>query len=322
MDKEVESQRCSKCKNNKRLSEFQKDVSKKLGVHSICRACRTKTGKKQKRYVAFEKEVNGVSITYKKCSKCKLIQQLNQFPVSRTSKSGFYASCKTCAIIKEEKVRMNKGRGFVVKDVATINGEIAKRCASCKFIKLVKDFTDNKLGLLGKSSECTNCLNTRATKFYHENKNELLEKNAIWYRKNVKYRINKDIRRRARHKGLIHDLSVKQQESVFEFFKGCALTGETIDCHWDHVIPLSIGHGGTTFGNMIPLKANLNTSKRDSNIFEWFNVNRQRFELSQERFDKLIAWLASANAMTVEEYRDYVYWCHANPRSVDELEAL
>jgi hypothetical protein len=63
----------------------------------------------------------------------------------------------------------------------------------------------------------------------------------------------------------------------------------------------------------------LNRSKFTNNIFEWFETNRQRFELSQEKFDRLIEWLASANAMTVEEYRDYVYWCHANPRTVDEI---
>lgn len=54
-------------------------------------------------------------------------------------------------------------------------------------------------------------------------------------------------------------------------------------------------------------------------FIQWFEANRQRFDLSQERFDSLIAWLASANAMSVEEYRDYVYHCHENPRTINEL---
>jgi hypothetical protein len=102
------------------------------------------------------------------------------------------------------------------------------------------------------------------------------------------------------------------------FGNACALTGRKYNIEKEHAIPQSIG-GGFTFENIYPLTKSLNVSKYNHNIFEWFEANRQRFELSQERFDKLIDWLASANAMTTEEYRDYVYWCHANPRSIDEL---
>ena len=105
------------------------------------------------------------------------------------------------------------------------------------------------------------------------------------------------------------------------FDRRCALTGET-DITEEHAIPLSIGHGGTIHGNMWPLCKRLNSSKYNKNIFEWFEANRQRFELSQAKFDRLIEWLAAANDMTVEEYRDFVYWCHANPNDVLESEAI
>jgi hypothetical protein len=129
-------------------------------------------------------------------------------------------------------------------------------------------------------------------------------------------------KRAARKRNLIDDLTKNDLSLImYKFNNQCALTGADNNLHLDHVIPLSIGRGGTYLGNIIPLRGDLNLSKNNHNIFEWFEANRQRFELSQDRFDNLIAWLASANAMTVEEYRDYVYWCHANPRTIDELEA-
>ncbi|MFL6559227.1 MAG: hypothetical protein ACJ8MO_24300, partial [Bacillus sp. (in: firmicutes)] len=129
-------------------------------------------------------------------------------------------------------------------------------------------------------------------------------------------------RRKARKKGLPDTLTVTEYSNTLVFFgNACALTGETENIEKEHAIPISIGHGGTTFENCYPMKSGLNQSKFNHNIFEWFEANRQRFELSQERFDNGIAWLASANAMSVEEYRSYVNWCHANPRTIDELEA-
>ncbi|WP_416312791.1 hypothetical protein [Rossellomorea sp. FS2] len=166
---------------------------------------------------------------------------------------------------------------------------------------------------------------------YKENRERLLEYSRKYYEENkeIRRRYHKENpdkvrlhynRRRARKNALPDDFNHEQQNEVLATFNNaCALTGESTSRSWDHAIPLATGHGGTTYGNMYPLRLGLNISKHDRNIFEWFEANRQRFELSQDRFDSLIAWLASANAMSVEEYRDYVYQCHENPRTIDEL---
>ncbi len=120
------------------------------------------------------------------------------------------------------------------------------------------------------------------------------------------------LRRKARLAGLPDDWTAEEQLEAHNHFGGCALTGSP-DIQWDHVIPISWGHGGTTAGNMIPLRSDLNNSKHDRNIFEWFSDNKERFNLSQTKFDELIEYLAKVNDMTVEEYRDYVYRCHDNP---------
>ncbi|PEU21321.1 hypothetical protein CN526_26940 [Bacillus wiedmannii] len=159
-------------------------------------------------------------------------------------------------------------------------------------------------------------------KYYEENKEKELARASKWQEENKDKVKMRSQRRRARKKALPATWTLEQKEEMMEYFdRRCALTGET-DITEEHAIPLSIGHGGTVHGNMWTLCSRLNSSKYNKNIFEWFEANRQRFELSQAKFDRLIAWLAAANEMTVEEYRDYVYWCHANPNDVLESEAI
>jgi hypothetical protein len=174
------------------------------------------------------------------------------------------------------------------------------------------------------------------SKRYRRNNHVIILKKEWYYRENnkekrndynkkyaklnlCKFRIYNALRR-ARKQSLLDDWSDEQKKSTWQFFgNACALTETTDNIHADHAIPLSIGHGGTIHGNMYPLCEKLNISKNNRNIFEWFKANKQHFNLEQERFDRLIEWLAKANGMTVQEYRDYVYWCHANPRSLEEL---
>lgn len=126
-------------------------------------------------------------------------------------------------------------------------------------------------------------------------------------------------RRIARQKNLPNTLTTVGANEILTKFKNkCAITGDG-NYHMDHVIPISAGHGGTVYGNMIPLRADLNISKSDRNIFDWFADNRERFGLEQRKFDELIEYLADINGMTTQEYEEYVRRCHDNPRTVDEV---
>jgi len=97
-------------------------------------------------------------------------------------------------------------------------------------------------------------------------------------------------------------------------FTRCALTLNkqyTID----HFIALNTGHGGNYFENYMPLELGLNSSKNDKNPFKWItfrNINRSLFEQEVERLSQL-------NKLTPDEYRQFVYWCYDNRRSVDEI---
>lgn len=193
------------------------------------------------------------------------------------------------------------------KNKSILSKLIYKECKKCGESIQIGNFYKHMNQMFGIDTQCKSCCSKYFKNYCKENPEFM------------KFHLNK---RRARKRNLPDDLTKKQIAEMMNLFDySCAITGSKLNLHLDHVIPLAVGHGGTTYGNMIPLRADLNFSKNDSNIFEWFEANRQRFELSQERFDNLIAWLASANAMTVEEYRDHVYWCHANPRDIDGKEA-
>lgn len=138
---------------------------------------------------------------------------------------------------------------------------------------------------------------------------ELLNRKRMYVDNEINKLHNKN--RRAREQGLPNTLTSCQQAKILTHFKGgCALTGDEGDIHMDHVIPISVGHAGTTYENIIPLRADLNLSKHNRNLFDWFADNRDRFGLEQQLFDELITYLAGINGMTNVEYETYVYECH------------
>jgi len=156
-------------------------------------------------------------------------------------------------------------------------------------------------------------------KKYRENRDSILEQKRNYRKENPHVKAVMSHRRRARTFALPDTLTHKQLEEIADRFRGgCALTGCTDGIHLDHVIPLATGHGGTTLQNMIPLRADLNMSKNARCIFDWFYDVKDRFKLSQTKFDELIEYLAHINGMTADEYEGYVRGCHDNQRVLDE----
>lgn len=196
---------------------------------------------------------------------------------------------------------------------------IAKQCRKCSEVKEMEGFPRDKSKLGGRRSECRECMNDRDRKFRVDNRERLNKYHCQHYRDNRGQYYLRVNRRRARERQLPDTLTSEQRDIIIKQFDGgCALTGDKTDVHLDHVIPISIGHGGTIFENIIPLRADLNLSKGTDNIFEWFESNRQRLKLNRTKFNALIEYLADINGMTTQEYEDYVRECHDNPRQFVE----
>ncbi|UKS30223.1 hypothetical protein LOZ80_15285 [Paenibacillus sp. HWE-109] len=96
----------------------------------------------------------------------------------------------------------------------------------------------------------------------------------------------------------------------------CALTQRISRLDDDHFIAIATGHGGTYLGNIIPLSQSVNCSKNDANPFEWI---RTRTDIDANRFADVVAYLADLNGLTFDEYRQFVDWCYANSRTIDEI---
>ncbi|MDM5455235.1 hypothetical protein [Peribacillus simplex] len=161
-----------------------------------------------------------------------------------------------------------------------------------------------------------------------DNKEKHLEQGRNWRTKNKdrarihkrKWVINnreklvlKELRRRTIKKALPFDFDVKKREELLEIYNfSCAFTGSE-NFHLDHVIPLTIGHGGSVFKNMIPLRADLNLSKKNHNIFEWVKT---RSDIDLNRFNTVMGEIAERNNMSLDQYREYVYDCFENPFAI------
>jgi len=78
--------RCSKCKEEKPVSEFHHRKLFKDGYYPQCRTCR---GTK---HIQNSKVVNDL----KKCGTCQQIKPLNQFHKNKSTLSGYSSSCKNC----------------------------------------------------------------------------------------------------------------------------------------------------------------------------------------------------------------------------------
>jgi hypothetical protein len=261
----------------------------------------------------------------KVCTKCTEWLPLEKFNNRKSATDGKTSHCKECQRIgKGAKKRIYRPK------LVEVSGVLGKDCCTCrKWLPLGK-FADRAKGTGGKRSDCVECERTRNLEYFREhreeyrqyqieynkeNREKMNEKLRRWYRNNPDKVAANNHRRRARKLSLPDDFTTEDMRRIYDIFGGCALTGSD-DVQWDHVIPLSTGYGGTTSYNMIPLRADLNPSKSDANIFEWFARNKERFDICKNKFDNLIDYLAIKNGMSVDDYRSFVYECFENKREV------
>jgi hypothetical protein len=242
-------------------------------------------------------------VVAKVCTNCREVIALTGFTKHKSGLYGHRATCKVCSRKIDRQYR-------------EANPEKAREC-----VRKCYEANSEKYRETTRQYREANPEKVRGyhRKYREDNKEKRRESDRKWQASNPEKCAIRQQRRRARRAALPDTLTLEQQLEIVSYFNGgCALTGST-NFHMDHVIPINCGHGGTNYANASPLRDDLNMSKSDRNIFEWFSDNRERFGLSQAKFDALIAYLAEVNGMTTKEYRAYVDWCFDNPRSLDEL---
>lgn len=260
--------------------------------------------------VKYYEDTDG-KIVAKHCKKCDNAKTLDTFAKDKRGFGGATAECKECRAAYLRKKRGSKTESYRPSvSIEVIDGVEGKECSKCKVWKAFAEYTKHHIGLGGRESVCKEC---RAL-YYEDTKERQAEYGRLYHKNNPKNSLIRAHRRRARMISLPDDFTSEHMRKTYDYFGGCALTGEVSDIHWDHAVPIATGYGGTTFGNMIPLRSDLNLSKGDGNLFEWFNRNKKRFNLSQSNFDRLVEWLANVNGMTTDEYHAFVDECFENRR--------
>lgn len=238
----------------------------------------------------------------KNCTKCDAWKDLNDFPNNKVGIGGKSSHCKDCAkSVYREHYHNNKEKAALNKQ---------------KFEKENKEYLTNyrKEYYVKNKDKFT----VRSKKYNKENKEKVNEATKNWIKNNPEKRKLQKIKRRTLEKQLPSTLTPEEWNHTLTYFNhSCALTGHKKDLHRDHVIPLSSGYVGTVYGNLIPLRADINISKRDSNIFEWYETNKDYFDISEDKFIRLIDFLASTNNMNLDDYKMFVYRCHN--QNVNEL---
>ena len=94
----MELKKCTKCKVEKELSEFNKDKSRKSGLQCHCKQCKKEHFKKhyQPKIKNNQIKTDSLNRLIKECTKCKIEKELNEFSKKKQTKSGFRSSCKQC----------------------------------------------------------------------------------------------------------------------------------------------------------------------------------------------------------------------------------
>lgn len=208
----------------------------------------------------------------------------------------------------------------------------SKVCTKCGEDKPFSEYYKHKDGKYGLRPSCKQCIAGYGKKYYEDNKDACLGRTRDWAERNPdkvraiheRYKKNnpethasKWIKRRTIKQSLKYEFDPvisKRIRKVFE--RKCAITGSK-DTHLDHFIPMNTGHGGTYEGNLILLSKELNLSKGTRNPFLW--AEKYLTDEQKENFDKVVEYLAELNGLTVDEYREFVFWCFENKRSIDEI---
>jgi len=200
-------------------------------------------------------------------------------------------------------------------------GQVYLDCTNCKDIKPIDKFSKHK-GLMGKRTHCNECMKIKKREYRRNNPEiikainkrsvqKLKSENPVAYKERERrYDKRQRLNKRARDKGMVASLTVKEIDAIFEMYEGnCALTGIPFPSI-DHIIPIAVG-GGSTFNNILPLASHLNSYKRDLNIFEWAEEYHEYLLFPLERFYEVMNEVAERNGMTLDEYKSHVYTSYA-----------
>ncbi|MGG2091343.1 hypothetical protein AB1283_01075 [Bacillus sp. S13(2024)] len=257
---------------------------------------------------------NGILVLYKKCTACLEFKKLEEFHNSKKETLGKRSYCRSCESLRR-KNKLNVPF-TVMEEVIDGNAVKVKLCTKCKIKKPLDQFYDDSGDTTsGKTCWCMDCYAEQSKIYYsiEENKQKTKVRLRNYHQMPEVKRINnvKWHDYRAKKKGLPSTLTLKEVDEVFAIFENkCALSGECENISIEHFIGLHTGRVGNVKENIIPLARHLNLSKHIYNPFEWFKLKGKEHNLSEDKFNKVVEYLASNFNMTGDQFKEFVYECY------------
>jgi hypothetical protein len=191
---------------------------------------------------------------------------------------------------------------FLRKGVRPLLEQVYKTCGECRVPKPLLSYSRHPRMPYGLAWNCKSCAAGYVSK---------------WMRNNPEAKKAVRHNRLAIGKNLIATITESELVAINEtFLHACCLTGSTNKIHLDHFVALNTGHGGSYFGNLVPIRADLNIAKSDRNPFVWAQSKSASI---RKRLRHVVACLADLNGMSVTEYTTFVNWCYDNRRSIAQI---
>lgn len=258
------TKRCSRCERDLPADKlhYHRDCNKKDGLTSACREC---SG------VEFLEPKQLVKEGYKFCSKCG-----GEFPLTneyfmprKTGRDGFRNQCRKCRMEKQNQhtennreIITNRRREYRQgnKPVLAQKAKESRQRNSdaCKARK-ARYYAGHK----GETQEY-------GRSYYLKNKELIDSKNRIYRSENRELCNTLGMRYRSKKKQLPSTLTTKQWNEMKSYFGNrCAYCNSELPLTREHFLPVNKG-GEFTHNNIIPACKSCNSSKQDSDFFEWY----------------------------------------------------
>ena len=215
--------------------------------------------------------------TMRMCSKCGEVKFLFKFKKDKGRKYGFRKECKECVSEYNKQYYQDNKEEISEKE------KQYRQDNKEKISKREKQYyQDNK----EKKSEYNK-------QYYQDNKKEILEQKKQYYQtpQGQVVLFNKRNRRRSKEKNQGNGIDAEQWLEMMKFFEWkCAYSDMSLSKEGvrtiDHIVALDNG-GLNEIWNCVPMYKSYNSSKRISDMFEWYQ--QQEF-YSIERLQKIYEW--------------------------------
>lgn len=245
------------------------DLKRRGPTTRICTACGTE-------FLGTASKTNCGKCGKKVCLGCGEIKALSKFHKNNSSNAGYTAKCKDCTNAGPttiSKVCNACGTEFEISGVENASkncGTCGKKvCQTCKEIKDLSKFNNDKRRKDGHASQCRECVHAVYSTPEYKASTKARRQSPEY--KAVKHNWNNG--RRARKAGLRSSLTPEQWEDNLTLFNN-----QCVYCHEpftdenpptrEHIIPQSKG-GPYTQWNIVPACLHCNCSKNDKDKDEW-----------------------------------------------------